>query len=197
MKQQRMIAAHRLIAKMPTLAAMAYKYSVGQPFIYPRNDLKYSENFLHMTFAVPAEDYRIKSGAGQGHGPDLHPARGPRAECLDLDSPARGLVRRQSVRLHRRRASPRCGARPMAARNEAVLKMLEEIGSKDQVAEYVKRREGQGRSLPPDGLRPPRLQELRPPRQGDAPDLPRGPGRARRQGRAAARPGDGAGADRP
>ena len=51
---QRMIASHRLIAKMPTLAAMAYKYSMGQPFVYPRNDLSYTGNFLHMTFSVPA-----------------------------------------------------------------------------------------------------------------------------------------------
>src|SRR5258708_11815689 len=53
-----MIDSHRLIAKMPTIAAMAYKYSLGQPFIYPRNDLGYAENFLHMLYAVPAEPYR-------------------------------------------------------------------------------------------------------------------------------------------
>src|SRR3546814_298078 len=56
---QRMIASHRLIAKMPTIAAMAYKYSVGQPFVYPRNDLSYPGNFLRMTFGVPAEEYEI------------------------------------------------------------------------------------------------------------------------------------------
>ena len=50
---QRMVASHRLVAKMPTLAAMAYKYSIGQPFIYPRNDLDYTSNFLQMCFAVP------------------------------------------------------------------------------------------------------------------------------------------------
>src|SRR3954467_9073274 len=55
--KQRMISMHRLIAKMPTIAAMAYKYSVGQPFVYPRNDLSYTANFLRMTFSVPAEDY--------------------------------------------------------------------------------------------------------------------------------------------
>lgn len=54
---QRRIASHRLIAKMPTIAAMAYKYSVGQPFVYPRNDLSYTANFLRMTFSVPAEEY--------------------------------------------------------------------------------------------------------------------------------------------
>ena len=58
-ENQRMIASRRLIAKMPTLAAMAYKYSIGQPFNYPRNNLNYSENFLHMCFSVPAEEYQI------------------------------------------------------------------------------------------------------------------------------------------
>ena len=57
--QQRMIASRRLIAKMPTLAAMAFKYSNGQPFNYPRNNLSYAENFLHMCFSVPTEDYEI------------------------------------------------------------------------------------------------------------------------------------------
>ena len=57
--EHRRITAHRLIAKMPTLAAMSYKYSIGQPFIYPRNDLGYAENFLHMMFATPCEDYQV------------------------------------------------------------------------------------------------------------------------------------------
>ena len=56
---QRTISAHRLIAKMPTIAARAFKYSVGQPFVHPRNELKYAENFLRMCFAVPAEDYQV------------------------------------------------------------------------------------------------------------------------------------------
>ena len=56
---QRLIASHRLIAKMPTLAAMAYKYSIGQPFLYPQNDLSYTGNFLKMTFGVPAEPYEV------------------------------------------------------------------------------------------------------------------------------------------
>jgi len=58
-KTQREISAIRLIAKLPTLTAMAYKYTVGQPLIYPRNDLSYSANFMHMMFAVPAEDYKV------------------------------------------------------------------------------------------------------------------------------------------
>ena len=57
--QQRMIASHRLIAKMPTIAAMAYKYSIGQPFMCPKNDLSYTGNFLRMTFGVPAEEYVV------------------------------------------------------------------------------------------------------------------------------------------
>ena len=57
--EQRMIASHRLIAKMPTIAAMAYKYSIGQPFLYPDNSLSYTGNFLRMTFGVPAEPYEV------------------------------------------------------------------------------------------------------------------------------------------
>src|SRR6185312_10733745 len=57
--QNRTISSHRLIAKIPTIAAMAYKYSVGQPFLYPRNDLSYTGNFLRMTFGVPAEEYVV------------------------------------------------------------------------------------------------------------------------------------------
>ena len=56
---QRMIACHRLIAKIPTIGAMAYKFSIGQPFVYPKNELSYSENFLHMTFSVPTEEYIV------------------------------------------------------------------------------------------------------------------------------------------
>ena len=57
-REQREISAHRLIAKMPTIAARAFKYSVGQPFVSPRNDLSYAENFLRMAFSVPAEDWK-------------------------------------------------------------------------------------------------------------------------------------------
>ena len=56
--QQRMISAHRMIAKMPTIAARAFKYFQGQPFVYPRNELSYAENFLRMCFSVPAEDWK-------------------------------------------------------------------------------------------------------------------------------------------
>ena len=59
MKNKRMIASMRMIAKMPTIAAMAYKYSIGQPFIYPDNNLDYASNFMRMCFAVPCEDYEI------------------------------------------------------------------------------------------------------------------------------------------
>src|SRR6266849_3799391 len=61
----RMIASHRLIAKMPTIAAMAYKYSLGQPFVYPRNDLAYSDNFLSMLFSVPCEPYGVSEAAAR------------------------------------------------------------------------------------------------------------------------------------
>ena len=60
-KEERRIASYRLIAKMPTIAAMAYKFSIGQPFVYPNNKLNYSENFLNMLFSVPAEEYKINN----------------------------------------------------------------------------------------------------------------------------------------
>jgi citrate synthase len=74
--EQRMISAHRMIAKMPTIAARAFKYSRGQPFVHPRNDLSYAENFLRMCFSVPPKT-GSPTGAHQGDGPHLHPACRP------------------------------------------------------------------------------------------------------------------------
>ena len=135
---QRMVASYRLVAKMPTIAAMAYKYSAGQPFVYPRNDLTYAENFLHMTFAVPAEPYK----------PDPILSRAmDRIFTLHADHEQNAST--STVRL-----AGSSGANPFACiaagiaclwgpahggANEAVLLMLEQIGSKDRVAEYVKK----------------------------------------------------------
>ena len=136
--RQREVASYRLIAKMPTLAAMAYKYSVGQPFMYPRNDLKYADNFLHMTFAVPCEDYRVN--------PVLARAM-DRIFILHADHEQNAST--STVRL-----AGSSGANPFACiaagiaslwgpahggANEAVLKMLTEIGSKSRIPEFVKR----------------------------------------------------------
>jgi citrate synthase len=136
--RQREIASYRLIAKMPTLAAMAFKYSVGQPFMYPRNDLKYADNFLHMTFAVPCEDYRVN--------PVLARAM-DRIFILHADHEQNAST--STVRL-----AGSSGANPFACiaagiaslwgpahggANEAVLKMLTEIGSKSRIPEFVKR----------------------------------------------------------
>jgi citrate synthase len=135
---QRLVAQHRLIAKMPTIAAMAYKYSVGQPFVYPRNSLDYAENFLHMTFAVPAEEYRVN--------PILARAM-DRILILHADHEQNAST--STVRL-----AGSSGANPYACvaagiaslwgpshggANEAVLHMLEEIGSKDRVGDYIRR----------------------------------------------------------
>ncbi|MGE0667447.1 MAG: citrate synthase [Sphingomonadales bacterium] len=135
---QRMVATHRLVAKMPTIAAMAYKYSAGQPFVYPRNDLGYAENFLHMMFAVPAEPYNID--------PILSRAM-DRIFTLHADHEQNAST--STVRL-----AGSSGANPFACiaagiaclwgpahggANEAVLTMLQEIGSKDRVGEYVKK----------------------------------------------------------
>ena len=136
--KQRMIAQHRLIAKMPTIAAMAYKYSIGQPFMYPRNDLGYAENFLQMTFGVPAEPYKMS--------PVLARAM-DRIFILHADHEQNAST--STVRL-----AGSSGANPFACiaagiaclwgpahggANEAVLKMLEEIGSPDKVGEAVKK----------------------------------------------------------
>jgi len=136
--KQRLVASHRLIAKMPTLAAMAYKYSVGQPFMYPRNDLSYAENFLYMTFAVPCEPYKVN--------PVLAKAM-DRIFILHADHEQNAST--STVRL-----AGSSGANPFACiaagiaclwgpahggANEAVLKMLEEIGTKDRIPEFIKR----------------------------------------------------------
>jgi citrate synthase len=136
--RQREIASHRLIAKMPTIAAMAYKYAVGQPFVYPLNNLGYTENFMRMTFSVPAEDYKVN--------PVL-------AKALDtifiLHADHEQNASTSTVRL-----AGSSGANPFACiaagiaclwgpahggANEAALKMLEEIGSVDRIPEFLKR----------------------------------------------------------
>src|SRR2546423_5338006 len=135
---QRMIASIRMIAKMPTLAAMAYKYSIGQPFIYPKNDLDYATNFLRMCFAVPCEEYK----------PNAVLARAmDRIFILHADHEQNAST--STVTL-----ASSSGANPFACiaagcaclwgpahggANEAALKMLGEIGSVDRIPEYIKR----------------------------------------------------------
>ena len=134
----RMIASHRMIAKMPTIASMAHKYSIGQPFIYPRNDLDYAANFLQMCFAVPCEPYKVN--------PVLARAL-DRIMMLHADHEQNAST--ATVRL-----AGSSGANPFACiaagiaclwgpahggANEAALKMLEEIGSVDRIPEFVKR----------------------------------------------------------
>jgi citrate synthase len=136
--EQRKRSAHRLIAKMPTISAMAYKYSVGQPFVYPRNDLTYAENFLHMMFSVPAEEYKVS--------PIVASAM-DRIFTLHADHEQNAST--STVRL-----AGSSGANPYACiaagvaslwgpahggANEACLTMLEEIGSLDRVDEFVAR----------------------------------------------------------
>ncbi|MEO1143053.1 MAG: citrate synthase, partial [Pseudomonadota bacterium] len=135
---QRMIASLRLIAKMPTIAAMAYKYHVGQPFVYPRNELDYASNFLQMCFAVPSEEYTVN--------PVLAKAM-DRIFILHADHEQNAST--STVRL-----AGSSGANPFACiaagiaclwgpahggANEAALNMLQEIGSVDNIPEYVKR----------------------------------------------------------
>jgi citrate synthase len=135
---QREIASVRMIAKMPTIAAMAYKYSIGQPFIYPKNDLDYSSNFLHMCFAVPCEEYKVN--------PVLARAM-RRIFILHADHEQNAST--STVRL-----AGSSGANPFACisagiaclwgpahggANEAALEMLQEIGTVDRIPEFIKR----------------------------------------------------------
>jgi citrate synthase len=136
--RQRLIASYRLIAKMPTIAAMAYKYSVGQPFMYPSNDLKYAANFLHMTFAVPCEPYKVNPVVAKAL---------DRIFLLHADHEQNAST--STVRL-----AGSSGANPFACiaagiaslwgpahggANEAVLKMLGEIGDRKRILEFIKR----------------------------------------------------------
>ena len=190
--KQRMIASHRLIAKMPTIAAMAYKYTLGQPFMYPQNNLSYTGNFLRMTFGVPAEPYEVNPVIERAMRPDLHPPRRPRAERLDLDRAARRLVGRQSVRLHRRRHRLPLGPGPWRRQRGGAQHAARDRHARPHPRIY-RPRQGQERPVPADGLRPPRLQEFRPAREGDAGDR-RGGAEGARHLRSGARHRAGAGA---
>ncbi len=134
----RKISSYRLIAKMPTIAAWAYKYSLGQPFVYPRNDLGYAENFLYMMFATPCEEYKVN--------PILAKAM-DRILILHADHEQNAST--STVRL-----AGSSGANPFACiaagiaslwgpahggANEAVLTMLKEIGDKSRIPEFIKR----------------------------------------------------------
>ncbi|GLR64467.1 citrate synthase [Marinospirillum insulare] len=134
----RKVSAHRLIAKMPTIAAMCYKYSTGQPFVYPRNDLSYAENFLHMMFATPCEEYKISPVFAKAM---------DRIFMLHADHEQNAST--STVRL-----AGSTGANPFACiaagiaalwgpahggANEAVLTMLDEIGDESRIDEFVAR----------------------------------------------------------
>jgi citrate synthase len=134
--QQRMIASMRMIAKIPTIAAMAYKYSIGQPFVYPQNNLDFASNFLHMCFAVPCEDYKVN--------PVLARAM-DRIFILHADHEQNAST--STVRL-----AGSSGANPFACiaagiaclwgpahggANEAALNMLAQIGTVDRIPEYI------------------------------------------------------------
>lgn len=135
---QRMVASHRMIAKMPTIAAMAYKYSIGQPFVYPKNALSYAGNFLNMTFSVPAEDYELR--------PSVERAM-DRIFILHADH-------EQNASTSTVRIAGSSGANPFACvaagisslwgpahggANEAVLEMLAQIGHKKNIPEFLER----------------------------------------------------------
>ena len=135
---QREVASRRMIAKLPTIAAMAYKYHVGQPFVYPRNELSYAANFLRMCFSVPCEEYRVN--------PVLARAM-DRIFILHADHEQNAST--STVRL-----AGSSGANPFACiaagiaclwgpahggANEAALNMLREIGRPERIGEYIER----------------------------------------------------------
>ncbi len=137
-QRQRVIASHRMIAKMPTIAARAFKYTVGQPFISPRNELDYSSNFLRMLFAVPAEEYKVN--------PVL-------ARAIDVFFILHA-DHEQNASTSTVRSAGSSGANPFACiaagiaclwgpdhggANEAALKMLQEIGTVDNIPDFIKR----------------------------------------------------------
>ena len=137
-ERHREVAAFRLIAKMPTLAAMCYKYSLGQPFMFPRNDLNYAENFLHMMFAVPCAEYKVN--------PVLAKAM-DKIFILHADHEQNAST--STVRL-----AGSSGANPFACiaagiaalwgpahggANEAVLNMLDEIGDIANIEKFIAR----------------------------------------------------------
>ena len=136
--QHRIISAFRLIAKMPTIVGMSYKYSIGQPFMYPRNDLSYTANFMRMMFAVPAEEYKPN---------DVLVRAMDRIFILHADHEQNAST--STVRL-----SGSSGANPYACiaagiaclwgpahggANEACLEMLEEIGDVSKIPEFIKK----------------------------------------------------------
>ncbi len=180
--EHRDIAAIRLIAKMPTLVSMAYKYSVGQPFIYPKNKLSYAGNFMRMMFATPCEDYKVS--------PVIERAL-DRIFILHADHEQNAST--STVRL-----CGSSGTNPFAAiaagvaclwgpahggANDAAHNMLEDIqkmGGVEKIGEFIAQVKDKSSSVKLMGLRPPRLQELRPARQADARDLPRSAQRTRR-----------------
>jgi citrate synthase len=135
---QRMIASHRLIAKMPTIAAMAFKYSIGQPFLYPQNSLSYTGNFLRMTFGVPAEPYEVNPIVEQAM-----------RTIFILHADHEQNASTSTVRL-----AGSSGANPFACiaagiaclwgpahggANEAALNMLRQIGTPDRIPEFIAR----------------------------------------------------------
>jgi citrate synthase len=136
--KQRLIASHRMIAKMPTIAAMAYKYSIGQAFVFPSNDLDYTSNFMRMCFAVQAEDYKVDKVLSSAL---------DKIFILHMDHEQNAST--STVRL-----AGSSGANPFACiaagiaslwgpahggANEAALNMLEEIGTVDRIPEFIAR----------------------------------------------------------
>ena len=137
-KYSREVSAHRLLSKVPTIAAWSYKYNIGEPFMYPQNRLNYAENFMHMMFATPCETYEPNPVLAKAF-----------ERILILHADHEQNASTSTVRL-----AGSSGANPFACvaagiaslwgpahggANEATLKMLEEIGDVSRIGEYIKR----------------------------------------------------------
>lgn len=167
---QRRMAAVQMIAKMPTLVAMAYKYSIGEPYVYPKNGLSYSANFMRMMFAIPCEEYE---------GNDVMTRAIDRIFILHADHEQNAST--STVRL-----CASSGTSPFAAiaagvaclwgpshggANEAALNMLYKIqaeGGVEKIGDFINKVKDKSSGRAPHGLRAPCLQELRPARQAHA-----------------------------
>ena len=183
-KDSRLRQTHRLIAKVPSIAAYAYRHSIGRPYIYPDNDLSFTGNFLNMLFKMTELKYQPNPvlaraldvlfilHADHEQNCSTSAMRNIGSSHVDPYSALAGAAAALYGPLH-------------GGANEAVLRMLNEIGSVDKVPEFIKRVKSGEAAQPADGIRPPRLQVVRPAREGHQAD--RRPGVHRHRQEPAAR----------
>ena len=162
--EQAEISTYRLLAKLPTICAIAFKYALGQPFNYPRNDLSYAANILHMMFSLPTEEYEINDAFVRAVDTLLilhadHEQNCSTSTMRLVGSSRANIYASASAALMALWGPLHGGA------NQAVIEMLKDIANHEGSARaFLDKNEGHARHHAADGLRPPRLQELRPAR---------------------------------